>query len=184
MRFIADLRFSMWDFGKIVANVLRGVVGPAPETGYLKPQLPWRSRLARSRVTRDVSLFTLLCLFAFTSRLDAAYTYYYSDTFTSINTANWQQNGAVTATPSGLTATSANGGSLISKIAVPDGTSDYEVKTTLTLAASGGTYIQYVRATLDAMSGPVSSGTFYVVELQSPVPGGNGTLALYKKRKQ
>jgi hypothetical protein len=49
-------------------------------------------------------------------------------------------NGSVTATGNGLTAPTTNGGSLISKLAVPDGASDYEVKSTLRLTATGGTY--------------------------------------------
>ena len=39
----------------------------------------------------------------------AAYQYYYSDTLTTINTANWTQNGTVTATSGGLTSSAANG---------------------------------------------------------------------------
>ena len=68
------------------------------------------------------------------------YVYYYTDPLTSINSSNWSQNGSVSATSSGLTATSTDGGALLSSVAVPDGTSDYEVKTTLALAGSGGTF--------------------------------------------
>ena len=109
--------------------------------------------------------------------LFGAYQYYYSDTLTTINTANWSQNGSVTATAGGLTATTANGGSLISKVSVPDGTSQYEVKTTLTLTTSGGTYITYLRASADAMSGPTPRGTYYSVELQNPTFSGNNCIA-------
>lgn len=63
--------------------------------------------------------------------------YYYSDALTTIDPSKWIQNGSLTATSTGLTAPEANGGSLISRVAVPDGTSDYEVKTTLTLMSSG-----------------------------------------------
>src|SRR5712692_5965587 len=119
--------------------------------------------------TRTLAPLMLLAAAAF-----AAYTYYYSDTLTTISTANWTQNGSVTATGAGLTATSANGGSLISKIAVPGGMSQYEVKITLTLAASGGTYVSYLRASTDAMSGPAAQGTYFSVELQNPTfSGGN-----------
>ena len=62
--------------------------------------------------------------------LFGAYTYYYADTLTSINTNNWYVNGTMSATASGLTSTDSGGGSLISKIAVP---SDYEIKTTLNI---------------------------------------------------
>jgi hypothetical protein len=94
------------------------------------------------------------------SMLWGAYSYYYTDALTSINTAQWYQNGSVAATPSGLTATGTNGGSLISKTSV-----NGEIKTTLTLTGSGGTYVQYLRASSDALSGPSASGSFYAVEL-------------------
>lgn len=128
----------------------------------------------------------LLVLPALTATvLYGAYQYYLFDPLTSINTSNWQQNGTVTATASGLTATTANGGSLISKLAVPDGTSDYEVLSDLNLTASGGTYVQYVRASQDALSGPAAQGSYWAVELQnpsSPNPGQcTATLAVYKR---
>ncbi len=77
-------------------------------------------------------------LAVFTPLFFGAYQYYYTDTLTSVNLTYWWQNGSLTASSGGLTALTANGGSLISKVAVPDGSSEYEVKTTLTLTASGG----------------------------------------------
>jgi hypothetical protein len=65
-----------------------------------------------------------------------AYSYYYTDPLTSINPANWTQNGVLSARSGGLTSSDPSGGSLISNLAVPDGTSDYEVKTTLALSPS------------------------------------------------
>src|SRR5713226_96029 len=59
------------------------------------------------------------------------YQYYYSDAFPSINPAAWTQDGTVSAGSSGLTSSATNGGSVISKAAVPDGTNMYEVKATL-----------------------------------------------------
>ncbi len=129
------------------------------------------------------SILASLALLAGTAAF-AAYTYYYSDTLTTVNTTNWTQNGSVTATSGGLTATTANGGSLISKVTVPDGTTDYEVKLTLTLATSGGTYVSYLKATTNAMSGPAPQGTYYSIELQNPTfSGGNcsATLAMNKR---
>jgi len=123
-------------------------------------------------------------LFAVPGCLFATYSYYYTDPLTSINTANWYQNGSVAIASGGLTGSSANGGSLISKLAVPDGTSDYEVMSTLTLPASGGTYVQLVRATTNAMSGPGATGTYYSVEVQNPTWSGaycSATLAIYKR---
>lgn len=116
--------------------------------------------------------------------LHAAYSYFYTDTLATIDTARWQQNGSVTATGSGLTATTAGGGSLIYKQAIPDAIpQDYEAKTTLTLAASGGTYTIYMRASLDARLGPTEAGTFYAFEIQNPTFNGSSctaTLAYYK----
>ncbi len=66
---------------------------------------------------------------------------------------------------------------------MPAPANQYEVKTILTLAASGGTYVHYLRATANAMSGPAAQGTYYAVELQDPTFTGNtcsATLVLYK----
>ncbi len=123
-------------------------------------------------------------LFLFVGVGFAAYQYYYSDTLTTINLTNWTQNGSVTATSGGLTATTANGGSLISTKSVPGGFAAYEVKVTLTLTASGGTYVSYLRASTDAETGPAAQGTFYSVELQNPTFSGptcSAPLALKKR---
>ena len=110
---------------------------------------------------------------------------YYSDGLTSINTTNWTQNGTLTPTAGGLTAPAAGGGSLISKLAIPDGSADVEVDLTVNLAASGGTYIAYLRASPDAMSGPsTATGTYYSVELRNPTWNGGSctaTAALTKR---
>jgi hypothetical protein len=112
-----------------------------------------------------------------------AYTYYFTDSLTSINTTYWTQNGTLTAGSGGLTSSNANGGSLISKVAVPDGTSDYEVKTTLTLTQSSGDYITYLRASSNALIGPSPAGTAYAFVVESPTFSGSActaTLAVYK----
>jgi hypothetical protein len=111
------------------------------------------------------------------SALLGTYTYYFTDSLTSINTSNWYQNGTLTAGTGGLTSSSSNGGSLISKVAVPDGSSNYEVKATLTLTQSGGNYVVYLRASSNAMSGPAPAGTTYVYELQNPTFNGSACTA-------
>jgi hypothetical protein len=58
--------------------------------------------------------------------LAGAYNYYYSDTFTTLNGSAWSVVGSVTPTANGLTAP--GDGQLYSLLAVPDGTSEYEVK--------------------------------------------------------
>jgi len=52
------------------------------------------------------------------------YQYYYTDALTSIDGSKWTQNGTLSATATGLTSAATNGGSLISKVAVPDGTAE------------------------------------------------------------
>jgi len=117
--------------------------------------------------------------------LFATYTYtpYFTDSLTSINNSNWTSNGSLTAGSGGLTSSATNGGSLISKVAVPDGTSDYEVDTTLKLTQSGGTYVTYLRATPTALSGPGATGTTYSFEVQNPTFSGSAcsaTLVAYR----
>lgn len=95
--------------------------------------------------------------------LSAAYTYYYGDNLTTVDGTKWYTNGTVSAGTGGLTISGS--GSLISKVAVPDGTSEYEVKAKLTLGQSGGIYTLYLRATNDALAGSPAQGTFYAAEL-------------------
>lgn len=127
----------------------------------------------------------LLLLLVFSNNALAAYQPYYTDSLTSAN-SNWSYAniGNLSFTSSGLTSSTTNGGFAISIIAVPDGTYDYEVNSIIRLSASGGTYVQYLRATYDAVSGPVSAGTYYAVELQNPTVGGPtwpATLSVYKR---
>lgn len=102
-----------------------------------------------------------------------SYTYYYSDSYNSINSSYWTQNGALSA-GSGLTSSDSSGGSLISTQAAPGISSEYEVKSTLTLTQSGGTYSTYLRASSNALSGPSARGTAYVIEVQNPTFSGGG----------
>ncbi len=124
-------------------------------------------------MTRRILLPVLLA-----TPLLAVYTYYYSDTLTGINTSNWTQNGPLSASGSGLTSVDANGGSLISTIAVPDGSSDYEVRTTLNLTASGGYYMSYLRASANTLLATGNTGTFYAVEIANPTFSGSSCSAL------
>src|SRR5882762_8837786 len=97
------------------------------------------------------------------------YQYYYSDNFSSIDPAAWSQNGTLSAGGSGLTSSATNGGSVISKAAIPDGTSMYEVKATLLLTSAGGGYYSlFLQGTSNALYGPAPSGSGYVMEVQSP----------------
>jgi len=140
--------------------------------------------MAMNRRKATITLCGLAALGALAPLFFGAYSYYEDDMLTSINTARWWQSGTVTATCGGLTATTANGGALISKLSAPGGPNEHEVRSTLTLTASGGTYVQYLRASSDAMSGPAAQGTYYSVELQNPTFSGaacTGTLAVYQR---
>ena len=88
----------------------------------------------------------------------------HTDTLQSINTTNWTQNGTLSILSGwGLSATSSSGGSLISKLAVQGpSTTNYEVNATLALNASGGVYVEYVRATSNALTG---TGSYFSTEL-------------------
>lgn len=90
----------------------------------------------------------------------------------------------------GLSSSDANGGSIISKITPPAPSTDYDVETGFKIWLTDPTatvYVQYLRASNDALSGPVPSGSYYAVELQSPtfegptVKYGTATLAVYKR---
>ena len=118
--------------------------------------------------------------------LSAAYTYYRDyNPLSSINATDWWQNGTISAGANGVTSSATNGGSLISKVTAPAPSASYEIRTQLRLLSSGGTYIHYLRASSDAMSGPVSQGTYYSIELQNvSINAGScsATLAIYRRQ--
>ncbi len=119
-----------------------------------------------------------LLLFAFIATAQAqSLTPYYAENFTTgLNAPAWYPaNGSITTNANGLT--SATYGSLISNVAVPDGTSEYEVRTTYRLTQNGGSYITYLRASADAnLHG--NTGTFFAIELKDVVVSGNGCTAV------
>jgi hypothetical protein len=112
------------------------------------------------------------------------YSFYQTDPLTSINTLYWTQAGSVTAYSNGMGAPDPNGGSLISRVAVPDGSSNYEIRANINLVASGGNYTLFARATSDARTGGGGAGTFYAFEMQNPTfTGGScsATFVVYKR---
>ncbi len=113
----------------------------------------------------------------------AVYSYYKTDLFSTIDTSYWQHNGGLSA--NGILTGAGNGGSLIAKTLPPNGLSEYEITTTLSLKFPGGTYVHFIRASQDARTGPVTAGTFYAVELRNvQMPSGGGCtaeLAAYKR---
>ncbi len=113
--------------------------------------------------------------------LASAYTYTYTDSFSSINSSIWYQNGSVSAA-SGLYSSTTNGGSVLYNQLIGSG-NEGDVRSTIALTVSGGTYVNYLRSSSNALSGPGSQGSYYAAELQNPtLSGGNcsGTLTVYK----
>ena len=67
------------------------------------------------------------------------------------------------------------GGSLISKVPIPDGTAEYEIRSDFTLNAlpgvAGGTFGHHVRSTSNAST---ATGSSFLTELQNPTFSANG----------
>jgi hypothetical protein len=56
-------------------------------------------------------------------------------------------------------------------VPIPDGTSEAQVDMTLTLAASGGVYTEFLQATPDSHTASAGSGTYPAFEMQNPTFG-------------
>ena len=95
----------------------------------------------------------------------AGYTYDYSGLLNPYSASQWTGNGSYSASTGMFTSSASNGGSLILNGAVPSTPNDYEVRTTLTRASSGGTYITYLGATSNALAASGNTGTWYAVEI-------------------
>lgn len=99
------------------------------------------------------------------------YQYYYDEVWSispyTWNTTKWTKNGTITGgSLYGLLTQSATGGSLISNRPVQGpSSSNYEVNTTLVINGNGGVFVQYLRATSNAITG---TGSYVSVELQNP----------------
>lgn len=98
----------------------------------------------------------------------AGVNYYLSDNLQVIDPQKWASVGALVPSAAGLTAADPNGGALISKIPVPDGTSEAEVLATVKLLHSGGVYTVYLQASANAHSGPQGGGSYLAFEMQNP----------------
>jgi hypothetical protein len=121
-----------------------------------------------------------VCLLLAAVPLHAAYSYYYSSGLTSIYTSQWYENGDVIPSSNGAY----GDGSLISKVAVPGGSNDYEVRTKLNLTSGFSLFLQYLRATSDANLGDPEGGSFYAVELgasDAAYATYSGSLTVYKR---
>jgi hypothetical protein len=100
--------------------------------------------------------------------LHAGVNYYLTDNLHAIDPLKWTTVGSLAANTAGLAAASPNGGALISKVPVPDGTAEAEVLATLTLLHSGGVYTEYLQATQNSHTGPNGGGAYLAFEMQSP----------------
>jgi hypothetical protein len=112
------------------------------------------------------------------------YQYYFSDKLSTLSADNWAIRGDASSVKGGLTSASANGAALLSRVAVPDGSSEYEVRATLNLKESGGTYTIYLHASPEAMAGPGATGSYYAVELQNPTFTDKGCTAALEISKR
>lgn len=106
-------------------------------------------------------LFAALATLCAPSCLTAAYVPYYSDGFDALNSAAWYVNGGATVSGGYL----GGGGSLISKIPVPGGTSEGEVSMNVFFGSVGASVVAYLRATPDAQLQP-TVGTFHAAEVR------------------
>ena len=115
------------------------------------------------------------------------YRYYFSDKLATLSADNWTVRGEASSMNGGLSSSSANGAAMLSRLAVPDGSSEYEVRATLNLKQSGGVYTVYLHASADAMAGPGAAGSYYAVELQNPTftdKGCTATLEISKRSSE
>jgi hypothetical protein len=111
------------------------------------------------------SLVAALALCGLTAR--GAYTYYYTEAFGTLS-SNWTVNGDMAVSyPNVLTNASYDiGGALISSVAVPDGSSNYDVTTSLNSYSTYGIYTIYLRASSDTTAGG-AAGTYYAVSINN-----------------
>jgi len=101
--------------------------------------------------------------------ISTSYQYYLTDSFANLDTSKWTVTGNVVPSRGGLTAPDPNGGSVISKVPIPDGSSEGEVLANVALGASGGAYTLYLQGSADARSGGTGSGTYLAFEMQNPI---------------
>ncbi|MFN8006848.1 MAG: hypothetical protein U0V70_07470 [Terriglobia bacterium] len=140
----------------------------------------------RKKTLLGLIIFAISTTLFLASPVQAAYLYYYSDPFTTIDTTKWTKNGTLQGGGNGLGVLYDPGGSLISKVTVPDGTSDYEVRTNLSLGSVGNNLIHFLRATTDANYGPSAAGTYYAVVWQTTAYNSStgqftGTVSFYRR---
>jgi hypothetical protein len=98
----------------------------------------------------------------------AGINYYVTDNLRTVDPSKWATVGALAPGGGGLAAPDPNGGALLSKVPIPDGTAEAEVLATITLLHSGGVYAEYLQATGNAHTGPQGGGAYLAFEMQNP----------------
>jgi hypothetical protein len=115
----------------------------------------------------------------------SGYQYYFSDRLTTLSPDSWAIRGDASSAPDGVT--SAGGAVLLSRLAMPDQTSEMEVRASLNLKQSGGVYSIYLHASPDALAGPTPAGSYYAVEVENPTfseKGCTATLSISKRSSE
>jgi hypothetical protein len=105
------------------------------------------------------------------------YSYYVDDNLSTVDPAKWSTIGALTPGSAGLAASDSAGGSLISRVPIPDASGEAEIRATIRLAASGGTYTEFLQATPDARTGGDGRGSYLAFEMQNPQLDADGNCA-------
>jgi hypothetical protein len=116
-------------------------------------------------MTRSITLAASLLVAA---AVHGSVQYYLTDPLTSIDPTKWTTVGTLSSNAQGLSAPDPNGGALISRVPIPDGTSEAEVLTNITLNGSGGVYTEYLQASANAHTGSNGSGSYLAFEMQNP----------------
>jgi len=124
--------------------------------------------------------------------LYAAYQYYFNQDYANcggcVPQTNWWVNGSFYSHPDGTYIGQSTRASAISQVAVPDGSSDYDIRIQVKAVPAALAFI-YLRATSNALApnmpsgipSQTATGTFYSVQLE---PDAGGTWAGISVRKQ
>ena len=137
--------------------------------------MTWRTHSCVPRAHSWARLAILLCC-SFAAA-NAAYVYDYANLLNPYTAGQWTANGTYSAATGMFTSSATNGGSLIFNSTVPGPAGTYEVRTTLTLASSGGNYYSYLRATSNSLAATGNTGTYYALQVANPTFSGGGCSA-------
>ncbi len=123
----------------------------------------------------------LAALLAQATALLGQYQYYQSDTFSSLDSEKWSQAGTPVTSSQGLSSDGTSIVALISKLAVPAGSSDYEVKTTIKFGDnSQGDMLPVIYLRVNGGVPLVSNAFYYAVETDVSSSTGICTYSLHK----